>query len=158
MMATCFENQRPASKQSRGAFKCIKVASETRLDLPGWIFRKDRYRNRRKQKWRPQCIAVKYSLLNFEFPDNSLDDKLLRFNPIQVAEWLAELLAGKGGVSQYSLASSLGMSQTRVWQFLRLMKLPDKERERLRQDSGVTEYGIRGMVAGKMAALTAGMN
>jgi hypothetical protein len=83
----------------------------------------------------------------FEFRDNSLSDNVLRFNPIQIAEWLGELLTEKRFASQYSLATFLGMSQTRIWQFLRLMKLPDKERERLRQIGGLTEYGTRTTVA-----------
>ena len=57
-----------------------------------------------------------------------------------------ELLAVRSFDSQYSLAASLGMSQTRIWQFLRLMKLPVKERERLRQATGVTEFGMRATV------------
>jgi hypothetical protein len=97
---------------------------------------------RRTKKWRPQCQAVKYSLLIFEFPDKLLSGNVLRFNPIQIAEWLFELLEERFN-SQGKLADDIGLSRTRVEQFLYLLRIPIDLRSQLKQMPGVTEVKLR---------------
>jgi hypothetical protein len=97
-------------------------------------------------KWRPQCQAVKYSLLNFEYCGKSLQDNILRFNPVQIAEWLADLLAQGEAKSQAELEDRLGIDRTRIGQFLRLMRLPEETRLKLRNVLDLNEHQIRGMI------------
>ena len=88
------------------------------------------------RKWRPQCKAVKYSVHASEFYDKSLYDSVLRFNPIQVAEWLQQLLAGKEVFSHKALSLELGVDRTRVQQFLSLFRIPVNSRVRLKDFQG----------------------
>ena len=96
----------------------------------------------RKEKWRPQCIAVKYSVHIFEYIDNLCDDSVLRFNPIQIGEWLNELSEHTFS-NQHTLADAVGMSRTRVQQFLYLLRIPVDLRGRLKQMPGLTEADLR---------------
>ena len=84
------------------------------------------------KKWRPICYTVHNASLVFEFPPNRFSGSVLRFNPIQIAEWLDDLLGRKEFETQRALSRELGMSQTRIGQFLSLMKLPAETRGRLR--------------------------
>jgi hypothetical protein len=93
-------------------------------------------------KWRPKCTAVKYSIHSFECCDNLLYDNILRFNPIQIGEWLNELWEQKFH-SQYKLADDVGMSRVRVQQYLYLMGIPADLRRRLRTVPGLTEEELR---------------
>lgn len=95
------------------------------------------------QEWRPQCIAVKYLIGTFKFPDTSLPDNVLRFNPIQVAEWLTELLGKNGFWGQRTLSCELGMSRTRIQQFLYLFRIPVDLRVRLKAMPELTEGELR---------------
>lgn len=45
--------------------------------------------------------------------------------------------------SQEALSRELGMSRTRIGQFLKLMGLPAETRQRLRGQAGLTEYRLR---------------
>lgn len=100
-----------------------------------------------KRKWRPQCQAVKYSLLNFEYFGKSLQNNALRFNPIQIAEWLADLLACGEAKSQAELEDNLGIDRTRIGQFLRLVRLPEGTRTRRRNEECLNECRVRKLVA-----------
>ena len=95
------------------------------------------------KKWRPQCKAVKYSVHVFEYYDNSLNHNALRFHPIQVAEWLHELLAEKAASNQRTLSHELGVDRTRVQQFLYLFRIPAEMRTSLKGLAGVTEGELR---------------
>lgn len=99
-----------------------------------------------KKEWRPQCQAVEYSLLCFEFPDKSLLDKVLRFNPIQIAEWLTDLIGSGTANSQAELEEKLGVDKTRIGQFLRLMRLPAQTRARLKEMPHFNEFRLRRIV------------
>lgn len=66
----------------------------------------------RQKEWRPEFIAVKYSLLNFELPGNSFQDNILRFNPVQIAEWLGDLLKQGDARSQAELEDRLAVDRT----------------------------------------------
>ena len=81
----------------------------------------------------------------FDFNDNSLCDSVLRFNPIQVAEWLQQLLAGKEVFSHKALSLELGVDRTRVQQFLYLFRIPVDLRVRLKGMPGVTEGELRSL-------------
>ena len=89
---------------------------------------------------RSQCQAVKYSLLNFEYCVKSLQDNALRFNPVQIAEWLADLLARGEAKSQVEVEDKLGVDRTRIELFLRLMKLPEGTRVELRGLPNLNEF------------------
>lgn len=65
----------------------------------------------RAKKWRLQCQAVKYSEMTFELTDKSLRDNILRFNPIQIAEWLSDLLGFGTAHSQAELEDKLGVDR-----------------------------------------------
>ena len=112
-------------------------------------------RRGKKEKWRPQCQAVKYSLLSFEIQEKSLSDNVLRFNPIQIAACLAHLLDSGMTQSQRGLEVVLGVDQTRIGQFLRLMRLPLATRTKLRDMPDLNEFQTRRLV-GKRAVLAAG--
>jgi hypothetical protein len=85
--------------------------------------------------------------LNFEIHYKSFSDNVLRFNPIQIAEWLADLLKQGVSQSQAGLEDKLGIDKTRIRQFLRLMRLPAEAKARLRVIPDLNEYRIRGMMA-----------
>jgi ParB-like chromosome segregation protein Spo0J len=74
-----------------------------------------------------------------EYVDNSLCNSVLRFNPIQVAEWLHQLLAEKAASNQRTLSQELGVDRTRVQQFLYLFRIPEELRFRLKGMEEVTE-------------------
>ena len=74
------------------------------------------------------------------FPDNTL-----RLNPIQIAEWLHQLLAEKANSSQKSLSKDLGVDRTRLQQFLYLLRIPADVRARLKKMPGLTEGELRPM-------------
>lgn len=100
-----------------------------------------------EEEWRPQCQAVKYSLLNFEYCCKSFPGNVLRFNSIQIVEWLADLLAQDEAESQAELEGKLGVDRTRIGQSLRLMRLPEYTRVNLKRDRQLNEFRIRRMVA-----------
>ncbi len=91
--------------------------------------------------------AVKYSLLNFEYCCKSFPGNVLRFNSIQIVEWLADLLAQDEAESQAELEGKLGVDRTRIGQSLRLMRLPEYTRVNLKRDRQLNEFRIRRMVA-----------
>ncbi len=109
-------------------------------------------KNRRKwsesngEKWQPVCRAVYNFLHSLTVDDNLLQPKSLRFNPIQVAEWLDDLLLRKAAGSRTELSRYVGMSRTRIGQFLNLLRLPEETLRRLKGETGLTEYRLRGIV------------
>ena len=98
------------------------------------------------KKWRPQCKAVKYSIRFFGFTDKLLSDNVLRFNPIQIAEWLLDLLDSGVAESQRGLEEYLGIDRTRVGQFLRLRRLPEATQAELRNMPDLNEFRLRRVV------------
>ena len=74
-----------------------------------------------------------------------LFSNILRFNPVQIGEWLAELLEQGVFKSQRDMAQEFGLHHSRIGQFLALMKLPVKERIRIKGDGDVREYQLRRM-------------
>ena len=103
-------------------------------------------RHRVKQKWRPICVVIENQFRVFEFCPNSLQGSVLRFNPIQIAEWLDDLRCRNDTRTQQALSHELGVSRTRIGQFLSLMRLPEETRRRLRHEAGLTEYHLRRLV------------
>lgn len=80
---------------------------------------------------------------------------MLRFNPIQIAEWLADLLANGEEKSQAELEGKLGIDRTRIGQLLRLMRLPEETRQKLRNERGLKEFRLR-RIMGERAMLATG--
>lgn len=85
----------------------------------------------------------------FEIHCNFLRDNVLRFNPVQIAEWLDEAkrirLVGPRDTT-ITLARDYGISKSRVLQFLGLMRIPADLREGLKQMQGLTEGELRPVV------------
>jgi hypothetical protein len=74
---------------------------------------------------------------------------MLRFNPVQIAEWVSQLYEAKlGGLSNRAVttAAELGVSTTRVIQFLNLLRIPAELRVRLKRMSDLTEAKLRPIV------------
>ena len=94
----------------------------------------------------------------FTFSDKPLHIKTLRFNPVQVAEWMEALLP-KNLISKdtavVTLADKLGISRTRAIQFLNLMRIPSDLRGRLRKMADLTEARLRPMVQMDSAGMRA---
>ncbi len=84
-------------------------------------------------------------LLILEYHDKSLSDNVLRFNPVQIGEWLDDLLVRNVVRTHEALAEYVSMSRTRVGQFLALAELPAGTRAKLRGMPDLNEYQIRGM-------------
>jgi len=97
----------------------------------------------RQKKWRPQCIAVKYSVRIFQWDLKLLQTNIIRFNPIQISDWLCELLEKGLFQSQGEMAKAFGLHRSRIGQFLALKKLPEEERKQLIQDERLREYQLR---------------
>ena len=98
-------------------------------------------------EWEPICIYDYNPLLIFEFQHNSHDCNTLRFNPVQIGEWLDDLLVRNVVWTHAALAQYVGMSRTRVGQFLALAKLPAGARAKLKGIPDLNEYQTRGMMA-----------
>jgi hypothetical protein len=96
----------------------------------------------------PIGIGSYNSILAFELRDKSLTDNTLRFNPVQIGEWLHGLLTRHVVWTHAALAEYVGMSRTRVGQFLSLAGLPVETRAKLRGMPNLNECQIRGMMAG----------
>ncbi len=80
------------------------------------------------------------------FTPVALLSRHLHFNPIQIAEWLAEMLGRKEFGTQRALSHELGVSRTRVGQFLNLLRLPSGRLSELKAVEGLTEYQFRPIV------------
>ena len=99
-----------------------------------------------KKKWRPQCYEIKYFSETFIFCRNTNAYNILRFNPIQIAEWLHRLLGTEHFASQTRLSHELGVDRTRVQQFLHLFKIPADLRVQLKRVPWLTEGELRRIV------------
>jgi hypothetical protein len=77
-----------------------------------------------------------------------LYSNVLRFNPVQIGEWLAEFLELSVFKQQRDMAQEFGLHHNRIGQFLALLKMPVKERNRLREDDEVKEYQLRALRSG----------
>ncbi len=106
------------------------------------------------EEWQPIRGGVYNPLLTFEFRRNSFESNVLRFTPVQIGEWLNDLLAREVVATRTALSQYVGMSRTRVGQFLALAGLPAGTRAKLRGKPDLNEYQIRGMMAGKRTAAT----
>ena len=100
----------------------------------------------RAKKWRPQCVVKRCRTWSFGYDDNPLNGNILRFNPVQVAEWLQDLLDWGIAESQRGLEEYLGIDRTRVGQFLRLRRLPEVTQAELRKMPDLTEFQLRRVV------------
>ena len=80
-------------------------------------------------------------------PDKGNQDKRLRFNAVQVAEWLAELREREPESTTVALSKAVGLSQTRVTQYLNLLRIPGKYRGRLKTLDALTEHELHPTVA-----------
>lgn len=70
----------------------------------------------------------------------------MRFNPIQIAEWLDELCRPKPGVFRdkvESLSEDLDVAKSRVIHFLNLLRFPADLRVRIKKDPNVAEGQLR---------------
>ena len=101
-----------------------------------------------KKKWRPKCKAVKYSCTTIKTAAISINTNILRFNPVQIGEWLAELLERGVFKSRQDMAQEFGLHHIRIGQFLALMKLSAKERRQYKEDGEVREYQLRALRCG----------
>ena len=97
-------------------------------------------------------------MFNFDVLCKSFSDDVLRFNPIQIAEWLSDLIGSGMHHSQAELEDRLGVDRTRIGQFLRLMKLPVQTKAKLKDMHDLNEYQIRRMMAFERSALATGSN
>lgn len=100
---------------------------------------------KRNEKWRPKCVRIDNPTSSFVFEPNQNAPKVLRFNPIVIAEWLQELLDAGKAESQNKLATSLGRSRTQVMQYLRLLTLPPKMLGKLRDEPNLREGHLRAL-------------
>ena len=65
---------------------------------------------------------------------------------VRLSEWLQDLLERGVAESQKGLEEYLGIDRTRVGQFLRLRRLPEATRARLRGQPGLNEFQLRRLV------------
>ena len=96
--------------------------------------------------YKPVCSANAYFQFGFDVSRNLLNHKILRFNPIQAAEWLRELMAEDTPTERRRVAKEVGISRPRIYQFLDLLKLPARDRVRYRRNSDLREYHLRGFL------------
>ena len=96
-------------------------------------------------EWQPVCYTAYNFFRSFSVNDKPLQRKSLRSSPIQIAEWLDDLLVRKVAGSRTELSRYVGVSRTRIGQFLSLMRLAEETRKRLRGEAGLTECRLRGM-------------
>ncbi len=72
--------------------------------------------------------------------------QVLRFNPIQIAEWLADLLPADSldqGENRQTLGQQLHIPKYRVTQFLALLEFPSDLRVRLKEADWIAEGHLR---------------
>lgn len=105
------------------------------------------------KRWQPIRGGVYNSLLIFEYQPNSCNVSALRFNPVQIGEWLDDLLRREIVTTRAALSQYVGMSRTRVGQFLALAGLPAGTRAKLRGMPDLTEYQTRQLLAERSAPL-----
>ncbi len=84
------------------------------------------------EKWQPIPGITEYCSWSFLVPDKANQEKHLRFNPIQIAEWLDDLSSRAKFSTAGTLAKAFGLSQTRVTQYRNLLRFPEKYRLRLK--------------------------
>lgn len=108
-------------------------------------------------KWQPVCIHDYNSVLVFDYDANSLSPNILRFIPVQIGEWLRDLLVRNVIADRTELSQYVDMSRTRVGQFLSLAWLPVETKAKLRQNGGINEHQIRRFVR-EQAAMTSTAN
>lgn len=94
-------------------------------------------------EWQPILGLVYNFHHTFNWHNNHCEKNILRFNPVQIGEWLDDLLVRKIVQTKTELSQYVGISRTRVGQFLVLMNLPEKKRRRLKQMAGLREYQLR---------------
>jgi len=111
----------------------------------------------RTEKWQPIRGYDYNSLLIFEYRDKLLLDNVLRFNPVLIGEWLDDLLTERLPGAKWGLSQYVGMSRTRVGQFLVLVELPVETKTKLRGMPDLNEYQTRRLV-GERAAAQAALN
>ena len=101
------------------------------------------------EKWQPIGGMIKYFQGAFRFHCKSNSKNVLRLNPVQIAEWVGQLYEAKlGGPSNSAVttAAELGISTTRVIQFLNLIRTPGDLRGLLKGMTGLTENKLRPVV------------
>lgn len=101
------------------------------------------------KKWRPQCYGIQYFFKNFRFCYKANPNNILRFHPIQIAEWMDEIRGAKlavHGDKAVTLATDYGISKSRVLQFLALLRIPGDLRVRLKRMQWLTEGELRRIV------------
>ena len=85
---------------------------------------------------------------------------ILRFNPIQIAEWLDQLCRNRPGECRDKVArlsADLGVMKSRVIQFLNLLRFPADLRNRLKKDPNVAEGHLRPFTKMDVAAMRVAM-
>lgn len=75
--------------------------------------------------------------------NNHCKKNILRFNPVRIGEWLNDLLAREIVITRMALSQYVGMSRTRVGQFLALAGLPVETKAKLRGMHDLNEYQTR---------------
>jgi hypothetical protein len=89
---------------------------------------------------------MKYFSGAFRFSPKPNRVIVLRFNPIQIAEWLEQLcrkIQGNIRDKIQKLSEELGVVKCRIIQFLNLLRLPVDLRARLKRDPNVAEGNLR---------------
>jgi hypothetical protein len=97
-------------------------------------------------EWRTVCDLYKYFSERFLFSLKPNKPSILRFNPIQISEWMDQLCRRSPGNPRdkvQTLSEDLGVVECRVIQFLNLLRFPADLRARLRQDPRVAEGQLR---------------
>ncbi|MFP4502616.1 MAG: hypothetical protein ACLFTT_16605 [Candidatus Hydrogenedentota bacterium] len=89
---------------------------------------------------------IKYFYWSFLRPDKAKQGKSLRFNPIQIAEWLDDLSNLEQFSTPVTLAGEFNLSKPRIIQHLNLLRIPQNYRLRLRDVEGLSEYQLRPIV------------
>jgi hypothetical protein len=89
---------------------------------------------------------MKYFSGEFRFSPKPNRVIVLRFNPIQIAEWLEQLLSARGHnfeTQHHTLAETIGIAKHRVTQYLALLKFPADLQRRIRKADWIAEGHLR---------------
>lgn len=101
------------------------------------------------KQWQPILGSVYTLYHTIIWPNNHREKNMLRFNPVQVAEWVSDLYEAQtatAGNRVVTTATELGISRTRIIHFLNLMRIPADLRARLKVMADLTESKLRPIV------------
>ena len=76
-----------------------------------------------KKKGGPICTVIESQMRVLESLPKRMDSRVLRFNSIQITEWLDALLRREDFETHRARSREFGVDRTRIWQFLNLLRL-----------------------------------